>query len=473
MIKKYYLLIILVAALATGGCKKYLTVQPQGSYTEDQVYSNANAMQQALNGIYIDIAGDDLYGLNLTNLAVELMGQRYAPPSSGNAGENLAAIANYQYDVLEVRNVFEAIWRKAFSTILATNLFIRKSAQSIEAGIVSTGNGKQLQGEALALRALLHFDMLRLFGPVYAAKPGQQAIAYYTQSNGQQQPLLPASNVVDSILADLSVAETLLGSDPVRTRGIVAQKDFYFGYRNQRMNYYAVKALQARVLLWAGRNSEARTAALAVIQEGEKWFPWLNPSAIGTVQSSPDRVFSPELLFTLYTPSMYTNYNARFNPSMGDQLVLTADPNRLNQVYESNDNDYRYNANTWALSTLSKKTFFKYADVPATTAAFRFLQPMIRKSELYYILAETEPNSSQALTYLNTVRYNRNLVNVTNAAALPDEITKEYKKEFWGEGQLFFYYKRKNLASIPSGSGSSNVTPVYVVPLPLSETTPR
>jgi hypothetical protein len=57
------------------------------------------------------------------------------------------------------------------------------------------------------------------------------------------------------------------------------------------------------------------------------------------------------------------------------------------------------------------------------------------------------------------------------------EIQKEYQKEFWGEGQLFFYYKRTNKTSIPSAiSGTANVTMTaakYVVPLPLSETTPR
>lgn len=471
---KYYLLILLTIAAVAGGCKKYLDVQPQGSYTEDQVYATTYAMQQALNGIYLDMASNDLYGSNLTNTTIELLAQRYAPPSSGVVGENLPAIASYQYSVLEVQNVFEAIWKKAFSTVLETNLFLRKSAQSVAGGIVTDNKGKQLQGEALAIRAMLQFDMLRLFGPIYALRPGQQAIPYYTEANGQQQPLLTAASVVDTVLADLIKAEALLGNDPVKTRGVVAENDFYSGYRNQRINYYAVKALQARVFLWAGRNSDAHAAALTALQDGEKWFPWLNPSAINAPQPNPDRVFSTELIFALYTPSMYTNYDARFNPSMGDLLVLTAEPTRLAQVYESNDNDYRYNTNTWAITTLSKKTFFKYADVPVTTTAFRFLQPMIRKSELYYILAETEPNTTQALTYLNTVRYNRNLVNITNAAALPDEITKEYKKEFWGEGQLFFYYKRKNITYIPSGSSSLfNSTPVYTVPLPLSETTPR
>jgi hypothetical protein len=58
-------------------------------------------------------------------------------------------------------------------------------------------------------------------------------------------------------------------------------------------------------------------------------------------------------------------------------------------------------------------------------------------------------------------------------AALTTEITKEYKKEFIGEGQLFFFYKRNNTTAIPNGAATSgNVTMgalQYVVPLPDSE----
>src|SRR5262249_42739117 len=47
---------ILSAILLGTGCKKYLTVQPESSYTELQVYSNERAVQQALNGLYNDLA---------------------------------------------------------------------------------------------------------------------------------------------------------------------------------------------------------------------------------------------------------------------------------------------------------------------------------------------------------------------------------------------------------------------------------
>jgi hypothetical protein len=67
------------------------------------------------------------------------------------------------------------------------------------------------------------------------------------------------------------------------------------------------------------------------------------------------------------------------------------------------------------------------------------------------------------------------LPNLTSTAVLSAEIQKEYQKEFIGEGQLFYFYKRKNVTPLASlfANYPYTVAPVYQVPLPLSETTLR
>ena len=147
----------------------------------------------------------------------------------------------------------------------------------------------------------------------------------------------------------------------------------------------------------------------------------------------------------------------------------------MTQVFESNENDYRYTT-TWLNSTKGFRVFYKFADIVDQTKPWHFLQPLIRKSEMYYILAETETDPDVALDYLNTVRYNRGLPDLVSGSDIISEIRKEYQKEFWGEGQLFFYYKRNNITDVPVGTSGytwNTTTPVYMVPLPLSETTPR
>ena len=79
----------------------------------------------------------------------------------------------------------------------------------------------------------------------------------------------------------------------------------------------------------------------------------------------------------------------------------------------------------------------------------------------------------QAVRYLNTVRNNRYLDFDPLDENLPvtqiqNEIYKEYRKELVGEGQLFYYYKRLNFASIP-GSAVSGSDDIYVLPMPETE----
>ena len=122
--------------------------------------------------------------------------------------------------------------------------------------------------------------------------------------------------------------------------------------------------------------------------------------------------------------------------------------------------------------------FNKYEDVvlkDGSTNHYCYMMPLIRLSELYLIAAECETDFSKALTYLNTLRNKRNCPNVTprNSEELLNNITSEFRKEMIGEGQMFFFYKRHAMQSIPNGSSTSgNINMImknYVVPVPDSE----
>ncbi len=471
---RYIFLPLLCGSLLAGSCKKYLNVQPEASYAESQVYGNENALQQALNGLYIALADNQSYGANLTTSTIEMMAQRYKPSISISHAIDLSVFSRYNYSSATAQTTFDSLWRQAYSTILATNVFLSKIDNAIKEKILTRAHGSQLKGEALAIRAMVHFDLLRLFGPVYSIDSTSPAIPYYTAADGQSQPILMASAVMAKVMADYTAALQLLAADPVITSGVQLTPDFYTGYRNQRLNSYAVKALMARAWLWARNRQQAHDLALSVLTEGEKWFPWTSYDA-ANAPTNPDRIFSSEVLFAVYNPGLYTNYNNFFSPALSDDAILAPDSSRLRTVFESNDNDYRY-SQSWKILGKSYRTFYKYADLTVTTLPWRFLQPIIRKSELYFLLAETDPDPAAALGYLNTARRNRGLVPLPTTANIPTELRKEFQKEFWGEGQLFFYYKRINATGVPDASNPYlflTVNPAYVVPLPLSETTTR
>ncbi len=484
MKRNYYHIVLLLAGLTLlGGCKKYLTVQPEASYTEDQVFTSETGITQALSGLYNDLAGNALYGANLTTTTVEILGQHYNTVYNGSAN-NYSTLQTYKYTDASVQSTFDQLWTTAYNTILAANKFISRIDGSASSGVLSAAKAQELKGEAIALRAFVHFDLLRLFGPIYATSPDAPAIPYYRNADGNAQSILSSRQVLDSVLADFTQAESLLGNDPVITDGIVSSQDYYSGLRNQRLNYFAVKGLMARAYLWGGNKSAAHDSAQAVLTQGEKWFPWtVRDNVVNGI--APNRIFSPEMIFGVYNINMYTDYTNYFSSSLLTGQLLTAQPGQLNGMFESNNNDYRYtnstnSANTWTPITLGDGTsaygFDKYRDVPSTTASWRFLQPLLRKSEMYYIVAETSTDPGASFNALDTVRLHRGLAALSPSAVITTEIKKEYQKEFWGEGQVFFYYKRTNTASVPDGTEPAyyyTVRPVYQVPLPLSETTPR
>jgi hypothetical protein len=472
MKQRYYTATLLLLLVLLGaGCKKYLTVQPESSYTEDQVFSNETATEQALNGLYNDMADNSLYGATMTTTTLELMGQHWN--NGGYSTEGYNEYLAYAYTQSNVLSTFSLVWQNSYAAILAANKFISKLDATAQSGVLSQAHANLMKGEAIAVRAFLHFDMLRLFGPVYLTSADQQAIPYYRSANGESQPIITARQALDSVLADYAQAETLLApGDPVLTGGITFTQDFYSGYRNERMNYYAVKGLMARAYLYGGYTSPAHDSARAALTQGEKWFPWAGYAVVLNAGATPDRIFSSEVLFGVYNQDMYTNYTTYFSSSLQTADMLAPLTPRLTATFESNTNDYRY-ASWFSVFP----SFDKFKDIGDDTKPWRFIQPLLRKSELYYIIAETDPSPAVAFAALDSVRYNRGLGNLAPTAVLQTEIQKEYQKEFWGEGQVFFYYKRTNASTIPSATSQyANVyttAATYVVPLPLSETTPR
>ena len=70
--------------------------------------------------------------------------------------------------------------------------------------------------------------------------------------------------------------------------------------------------------------------------------------------------------------------------------------------------------------------------------------PLIRLAEMYYIAAESAPDLAMAARYLNAIRAARGLDDVTLSSEGDRlaQLEKEYRKEFYAEGQIWYFYKR-------------------------------
>lgn len=476
--KKYLYKITTVFLLfvITTSCSDFLDVVPQDKILENESYGTEAGIQNIHNGIYLQLAGDDLYGKQLTLDAVEILGQQYEMNTSHIKNK----MATYAYAEAVPKATFAAIWLQSFKTVLSCNKFLENIDKY--AGVISTEKANELKGEATAVRAMLHFDMLRLYGPIYKVSPANPSIPYYDAVVTSNNPLLPANEVVNKIIVDLDNALILLQNDPILTSGkyngsgAFDGNPYYSVNRGQRMNYLAVKCLKARVLLYAGNKEGAAAVAKEVIAftKTTSFFPW-TPFLEAVNTFNPDRTFSSENFFSLSTFKLYEKQKELFDANLSIVSIYPPLLGRINAVFESNENDYR-NLPSWKVPVSggkTGKTFLKYDDVPDKTKVFRFQIPMFKLSEMYLIAAETSVVPTDGIDYLNTLRFNRGLSNLSATANVTTEVTKEYKKEFIGEGQLFFYYKRTNATAIPNGSATSgNITmgkAQYVVPLPDSE----
>lgn len=468
-------IVIAFLILFAAACNKFLDVQPEDRFLDKQVYSNRGSIQNALNGIYLNLGKASMYGENLTTTTLDVLAQLYPSP---NTQDVFYSLARLNYNDARSQQKLEQIWDTTYATILNINIFLH-NVNTVSAEILTQTERDLMMGEAYGLRAYLSFDMLRLFGPVYKLQPQAISVPYPTTPGTEIPRLLPASGVMDSVLHDLQRAEDLLAGDPVIHEGVKSftndNADNFFRYRNRRMNYYAVLSLKARVKLYGGDKPGALEAANTVISRASKWFPWSPPGLSTPGITNPDRIFSSEVLFAAENQRMETMQRTWFNAANTTNRLMPLAA-RLNSIYNNFLNDYRFRS-WWEVDRFANttdKSFFKYADVADKTLPFRRLQPLIRMSEMYYIAAECDPDRTRAETLFNTVLYNRGIANVTLAPDREPQLRSEYEKEFWGEGQLFFFYKRVNAPTIPSGiTANANVIMTqaqYVLPLPLSET---
>lgn len=479
--KKILYTMILACSTMMVSCDSWLEVKPYDKISEGELQKSEEGYQKMLNGIYIDLNSDALYGQSLSVEMIEVMGGAYAIGTDNSVWGNYKDLSNYQYGTEYWRNRLDQTWNKAYSLILNCNKILESIDQN--QGLFTGGNYYAVKGEALALRAMLHFDMLRLFGPVYAKDSEKKAIPYYNRQTNSPEPILTAKEVAEKVVADLEEARILLANDPVKTEGTLMSgsqdgTSNFMRYRALRLNYYAVEALLARVNLYMGNKTEAFKYATDVIKTADQGiFPFVDKSLVIGSPADPDRIFSSEVLFALTNTSRSKIHKNFYDPSRLPNYVFRMDDNLMSNIVYGGaattggyQDDYRYRAN-W-IATGSNRYFYKYSDMVANGSIQNTMIPMIRLGEMFLIAAESQSDDlAKGVQYVNALRRNRGVANLQTLTS--DLLKYEYIRELYGEGQLFYLYKRLNSDIITSSNANKNPKAsdlIFVVPLPDSET---
>ncbi|WP_295121102.1 RagB/SusD family nutrient uptake outer membrane protein [uncultured Chitinophaga sp.] len=463
-LNRIFILVVPVMMLAS--CKKFLDVKPKTQIDAEVAFNDEQGYMDALTGVYLDMNMDAVYGKELTFGLTDVLGKQHTLfNSTFHEYYNAAA---YLYTNAGVRSKIDGIYKGMYNALADDNNLIA-NLEKADQKMFRDVNYSIIKGEAYGLRAFLHFDLLRLFGASPASAGGNttKAIPYMDRLTVDALPRLTTAEIITRVQADLAIAAAALkdvdpivpgSTTPTTTTG-------YLRARFHKFNYYAVKALQARVYLYAGDKTNALAAALEVINSDAFTF-----TTTGQINAG-DRVFLDELVFCLYKSDMTPFTATYFTPTASNLLTKTGDA-EFQAVYETTA-DVRYTLLTVLDNTSSNIRYSKKLEqVVGGSTGYLNKLPVMRVSEMYYIAAEcvktTDPGA--AAEYINVVRRARNVLSDLPATLsdtqLQDELFKEYRKEFYLEGQLFYYYKRLNLPQIGSVTANNSI---YVLPLPDNE----
>lgn len=431
---KKYIVSLCLCILFFSSCSDWLDVQPKTTVEEEEVFSRELGFKEALTGAYIKMASTNLYAKNLSYGFLDILGQRYQSSNAQTYQDKLL----YTFPSSRTESYTENIWSDMYNVIANINNMLSYCDKNKQ--VFTTKNYYEIiKGEALGLRAFLHFDLLRMYGPVYRDNKTAKRIMYRTEFNGKVKEAQPSNVVIDSIISDLKKAEALLkDTDPLNFEFPLTaseekdiEGDRFLIYRHKRMNLYAVKASLARVYLYADNKTEAAAYANQVI----------NSKLFELIGNTTDLLRSKEIIFSVYVDKFDQQVKELTNGS-SYYIYKTEFLNEMFDVAHDGTNDLRiregisFDYGTYGINTRKYKQESMWASTEGTVV-------LIRLSEMYYILAECASKPEETAGFLNKVREVRGIdPAVCTEENRMDEIEKEYRKEFYGEGQLFFFYKR-------------------------------
>lgn len=451
----YRMFAILSVAGLTTACGDFFDKTGDGEMlTADRLFADDGAYRNALTDVYIQLRSPQLFGGTLNLTLLEQAAQTLTPYDHVTQ-----AAASHDFTDPDVAQRVSEMVLQAYAAVAACNQLISYASRVDQ----RPAEVRMAVGEAYALRAALQFDLVRLFHPLPGANDSFNGLPYMTQVGAVDSPSLTTRKLLEHIETDLQTAAALLhGVDPLllATNPTAAVGKTDRRLRTMQFNWYAVKALQARVALWQGNYREVVAAADTVMQHlhdvesRHQVFYFVRPGKYGS-----DFCFSREFVFGLAT--LPTGF-AALSDSLFSRCGVKA-TDRLRAIY-SDAADIRYRA--WfrpsadgvgyVMRKFGSETLLSGYVVSSTGSEMQLPVniPYIKLGEVELMAAEALlalgqveealqriedlEQQKDAGSYVATLRSEGR----TDAHAVRQLLIDEYERELFGEGQLFYVYKR-------------------------------
>lgn len=486
--KRYLIIPTIIAACCLCGlssCDKWLEATSSSQISKDKLFSSRNGFHEALTGVYLDMGSASCYGENCTWYANEITALNYTTDNSSS----LVALQKHYYGSTVAMDIFTQIWKSCYNVIANANAILEELDKRRDV-ITSDYEYNLIRGELLGIRAYVHFDLLRMYGLGRwdNGNEGKMTVPYVTGYSKDVTPQLSYSETVKLLEKDVAEALELLADDPVTGNApenfeSTMNADRYWSYRSRHMNYYAVKALSARINMWKRDFDKAEEDAAEVIDHAfaTGLVSWVNADAMVKEISNDliDWTFSSEHVFSLEITSLYT-YVSQFwyssNPSVN--VSLKTEEALFSQADENFEEDIRGRALLLKYNA-SGYTSYKFYGSTSFASEYRNRMPMIRISEMYLILAECHCRKAEyeeAFDCLDEIRAHRGYTDPIDRNLHPEpEYLLEFLRETLGEGQSCFMLKRLlaegNEAAAGCGAMLEDFAGNTMYPYPTDETT--
>ncbi|MEZ7506043.1 RagB/SusD family nutrient uptake outer membrane protein [Flavobacterium sp. Arc2] len=406
--------------LILNACDSFVAVDlPESQLTNVAVFEDNATANAALTSIYSKIRDNGI--LTGTNSGISNQLANYTDDMVAYGNPTNPSFPFYNDNVLPSNTSISDYWNASYNQIYSANAILEGVDLSTE---LSEENKKLLQGEAFFIRALVHFNLVNLFGDV----PYIKETDYRKNATASR---MPTQQVSENIILDLEKAITLLPEN-------------YSSTSRVRPTKYVAIALLSRTYLYTKAYAQAANEATTV----------LNQTAIYSLEENLNDVFllrSKETIWQLQAgiSGQNTQEAAVFvflsgPPSLvalSDNLIasfLPADMRKTNWTKAITDG-----TTTWYHANKYKERDF--------TGVSKEYSIVFRLAELYLIRAEARAHQGDligATEDLNIIRQRAGLAPTMaiSQAEIITAIVQERRWEFFTEhGHRFFDLKRLNL----------------------------
>jgi hypothetical protein len=437
------ILTICTASLLLFSCQK-LDVSSPNDVPTDQVFKNANGLRSALTGLYNNLQQRDYYGAYYP-----LMADLNSDVCTAG-GYDIPALNEVGAHAITSSNLYAEKMYLAMYKCIANANEILAVVDGITDVNLSADEKKSIKGQALAIRALVHFDVLRMFG------------YHWDNASAFGIPLVTTVQKATDIVTRSTVAAsyTAIIKDLTEANALLAGTGIEAKYANQQL----VKGLLARVYLYQKDYTKAALFATEVINDGT--YSLLGANAFTTIYSgrlSSESIF--ELSFDAQNQSSF-NGTTYVRPDALRTEVFFLASQQLNTFFEARPIDKRAGLvdfiNNDAGIQPDGRTQKYRGEVTKDNPAY-----IMRIAEMYLIAAEANKLAGGGLEFINTLRENRGM-DALLPEDVPDEntflqvILDEREAELNFEGHRFFDLAR--FQKIQDVLGVDNTNSVFPIP---------